>query len=1567
MCGAANRMNIIQANCSGKPVPTGHACLPAATKELPFCNSSLSICARLDDLIGRLSLHEKAGPIGPNPVTSPCAFLDYGVKRLDIPPYLHLVEMNTAVASACIISQDKCATTFIGPTGLGAAVISTEMRAFNNLNWHRGGGVLQMIGLAGLRHVDAHLVETSRMAFNGNISTFDLWDTEVSRALTAMCSNTSIKCVSSCANNMLLNDVVRGQCKRDMTLNGGVDMELRETCFTTNSYLEQAVQQNRTTIDTVHNTVRYRSANLSLTSSIGHCISECPDGEYELGQRSCIAHCPLDYYAKDHRCVPCTTCGMGTWASTPRSASSDAVCCSWTERKPGQKESVSGNAYQPLPERASCFPTSVCEEPFIETIPPTLTTDRLCSCDTLTCNKLITQLFEEMVCAGPMDEQLDVVLDVCCAGQGEDGIHNTIRQMDADEARRSCTGCTDTCECSASFILVYDAESADCRPCDSVTEFSPSIGGSRCEPTEECERGQEEVAAPTCCSSDRVRRDCSAGTIDSDSDGSMSSSPAARALTTTTATPPPSCMDVTECAPGFEQVRAMTLLISDRVCDECPEGTHKAVSGQGVPCLPIITTCDAGEEETAEPTPTNDRVCSQCELGATFKPVQRPGRVVPPPSASLAPSRSQALTLDSERECTLECSECPSGRFEIRACSALEDVQCAGCSACLPTTYILRACDSENDQHGMHDARRVRPGPVLQFELFPTATPTTDRICRDLTQCNPSTEYERTACATSSPSATLASSASAPTSTSDAKCEPCPIGTTDDDRNPITACQPCLLRPPCACGIHRLLQAVPVPGRHRRPGPQRQHTPCTPCHVGVDFAALSGQRNCTPVTECDLGYEEVVRPTIFTDRQCRRCIEGLFYRDSTTDFCMRVSPCEPGSFETAAPTISTDRECQMGRTCPNSTIEYELVAPSLVNDRECQRVRSCQHTECERRNLRCSHRACVPAYFVSLICDAKFNALAGTQPRREMFEAALGTIIATVASINEDFTARLFNRSVSGDITVMAFTASPCEADAFLDDSNQVKASDAVGSWTTTAFNSKEVAIVILTGHRQSSVAVRHAVFDDASLLLPLRWLFVDTYACSQTTRQQSSADDHPGKGNATAHSLIDVFLFPEGCLEVEALLQLTDLPCSDKEKIRAIANNTCGSWVGGACAVARALKNNTCLRTLNLHLNSVNDEGAVALARRLKHNTSLMSLELHQNSISDEGAVAFAEMLKHNTTLKSLKLHYNHIRDEGAVALAEMLKQNTNFKSFNLMSNQISDVGAIALAEMLKVNTSLERLFLDSNSITPVGGAALGAALGHNRTLKQLEIQKNFSPETARAFGAALPVHRVILTTWSDDKEGKAAFIKARKEKQQQLKQLFVACRGGDVPAVTSFINQDHADINEQDEHGDTLLHIACKYSQLAIANLLLEHGANAVIENDEGETPYDLAEAGGHTAITSIEEILAGSKLHEQESSDQASSSTETSAAPPHPTPASSSSSPFEPELTEWLKRHSLLPHVEPALVEHGIDKLDVLVEAVNDGDLTKAMLKEAGVKIGSAIKLIQEATKCSLASSE
>ncbi|EGD80404.1 hypothetical protein PTSG_13137 [Salpingoeca rosetta] len=981
-----------------RAVPAAHACLSAATKELPFCNTSLSIGARLDDLIGRLSLQEKAGLIGPDPVTSPCAFLNYGRQEvgkdiqhprsdlLDIPPYLYLVETNTAVAFACIISQDMCATTFIGPTGLAAAfnrVISTEIRAFNNLNWHRSGGVLKKIVLAGapfitgenaadvtgchdgpdkkyeekwqqrrcfictldggrvihtavtapshlgLRHIDAYSVETSHMAFNGNISTFDLWDTE--------------------------------------TLNGGSDTELKETYCTTNGYLEQAVQHNRMTINTVNNaaSMSARPADATLTSNNGRCISECPDGGHELGNAcaeyhftrapsSCIAHCPLNYYAKDHRCVPCTTCGMGTWASTPCSASSDAVCSPWTECKPGQKESVSGNAYQPLPDRASCLPTSACEEPFIETIPPTLTTDCLCSCDTLTCNKLITQLFEEMVCADPTDEQLDVVLDVLLQ-PGEDGIRDTICQMDADEARRSCTGCTDTCECSAGFILVYDADSADCRPCDGVTEFSASIGGSKCGPVEECERGQEEISAPTHYSSDRVRRDCPAGAIDSDSDGSTATVSATSAR------------------------RARTRL---------------SLASQGVPCLPV-TTCDAGEEETAESTPTSDRVRSQCELDATFKPVDGQAESCRPVTheCEFGTFQSQVPTLDSDREY--------AGVLRVPK-RPLRDSRllCAGGRA-------VRRLLSVPAKH-IHPAR-LRLG---ERRVAPA--------------CNPSTEYERTACATSSPSATLASSACV---------------------RPPQPPMPSASRAPSAAPTTTATRSLPASR-----GPT-----ATMCRRAPSAPASSSYARPAPPT-----WTATPAHTVHAVPGWRGLCRALWPAATSTTRKWCALPCAPPSSRTAS-TAAASRPCSTATATRTSARAHLLTVDAVP-------VKQCTSSFRRRWSTPASASACalVPGYGVRGV-HHRHRRL----PQRGLY-------------------ALLFSRSVSGDVTVMGSTASPCEADAFLDNSNELKASDAVGSWTTmvllgeTSSNSKEVGTVLLVDHRQSSVAVCHAVFDDASLLLPL-------------------------------------------------------------------------------------------------------------------------------------------------------------------------------------------------------------------------------------------------------------------------------------------------------------------------------------------------------------------------------------------------------------------------------------------------------------------------------------------------
>ncbi|EGD83566.1 hypothetical protein, variant [Salpingoeca rosetta] len=248
------------------------------------------------------------------------------------------------------------------------------------------------------------------------------------------------------------------------------------------------------------------------------------------------------------------------------------------------------------------------------------------------------------------------------------------------------------------------------------------------------------------------------------------------------------------------------------------------------------------------------------------------------------------------------------------------------------------------------------------------------------------------------------------------------------------------------------------------------------------------------------------------------------------------------------------------------------------------------------------------------------------------------------------------------------------------------------------------------------------------------------------------------------------------------------------------------------------------------------------------------------------------------------------------------MLKHHTTLTGLGLINNHISDVGAVALAEVLKDNSTLETLVLFNNSITPVGGTALGAAMDQNRTLKNLWLHKN-STATARAFGTALPINRALGTgDWGEDGEGKAAFFTAREEKKQQQQQLFTACKSGDARAVSSFINQGHTDMNQQDEEGNTLLHVACRHNQPTIARLLFKKGGNIFIKNNKGERPYDVAQASGHTAITSIQGLKPGGKPLEQPQQQQ-----QPKQEPPAPTPAAG---PKQEEQTAQDHHHQQQP---------------------------------------------------------
>mmetsp|Transcript_30025 Transcript_30025/g.73115 ORF Transcript_30025/g.73115 Transcript_30025/m.73115 type:complete len:688 (+) Transcript_30025:267-2330(+) len=205
-----------------------------------------------------------------------------GVSRLDIPQWMWLTETNTGVTSACL-AENKCSTNFPSPQNLAASfnrslwflkgrVISTELRAYSNINWHRNVGPKELHSVTGygpninlnrdprfgrnseipsedpvlageyavefvrgcqepdrnghprmlalLKHFTAYSSEENRGHSNFAITEFDLFDSyleQYRRAFTKaqpaglMCSYNAIDGHPSCANGRLLDLVIRGK------------------------------------------------------------------------------------------------------------------------------------------------------------------------------------------------------------------------------------------------------------------------------------------------------------------------------------------------------------------------------------------------------------------------------------------------------------------------------------------------------------------------------------------------------------------------------------------------------------------------------------------------------------------------------------------------------------------------------------------------------------------------------------------------------------------------------------------------------------------------------------------------------------------------------------------------------------------------------------------------------------------------------------------------------------------------------------------------------------------------------------------------------------------------------------------------------------------------------------------------------------------------------------------------------------------------------------------------------------------------------------------------------------
>eukprot|EP00930_Biecheleria_cincta_P051174 TRINITY_DN36330_c0_g1_i1.p1 TRINITY_DN36330_c0_g1~~TRINITY_DN36330_c0_g1_i1.p1 ORF type:complete len:430 (+),score=91.58 TRINITY_DN36330_c0_g1_i1:76-1365(+) len=190
----------------------------------------------------------------------------------------------------------------------------------------------------------------------------------------------------------------------------------------------------------------------------------------------------------------------------------------------------------------------------------------------------------------------------------------------------------------------------------------------------------------------------------------------------------------------------------------------------------------------------------------------------------------------------------------------------------------------------------------------------------------------------------------------------------------------------------------------------------------------------------------------------------------------------------------------------------------------------------------------------------------------------------------------------------------------------------------------------------------------------------------------------------------------------------------------------------------------------LSLAYASIGDEGCNAIARYMRENIMLRTIDLRGNNIRADGLVVLAHALRSGGgNMTSLCMKWNQVgsHSRGIQALSDVLKGNQSITHLDLRNNKIGPDCAPYLSEMLRENSTITHLDLSWNDLGPDGGKALVEGIQANHSLIDCQLSGNrIAEDTLHAIAFVLRRNRqtapMAASTFRGDRGVKTAEVPA-------------------------------------------------------------------------------------------------------------------------------------------------------------------------------------------------------------